>query len=148
MMDEKLQSLFPSYGDKIAIADFCNKQQNTRRKQSLLDRLRTKLKSNRKKKNALSSSDEEEENIGKRSKSSTVKTNEIKHNMRFIEIGWLHFSQDKQLKQVRTKNGGGTRKIRINKNSTKVDMIEQGKKLFFPNNESANGLQLRKFETN
>lgn len=36
---------------------------------------------------------------------------------RKIELGWLHFSKN-EYRQVRTKNGGGTRHTRVEKKTT------------------------------
>jgi len=44
---EKLTSLFPKYGDRLAVLDFCNRNKvDNLRKTSLLDTLNRKVKQN------------------------------------------------------------------------------------------------------
>ena len=37
------------------------------------------------------------------------------------------------------RRGGGTRRVEVKKDARKEDLIEEGKKLFFPNGESSKG---------
>ncbi|KAL3859258.1 hypothetical protein ACJMK2_009485 [Sinanodonta woodiana] len=56
---------------------------------------------------------------------------------RKIEIGWLLANWNGHCsRQVRKKTGGGTRKISIDKHSTKEDILKIAKDLFFPNGKS------------
>lgn len=73
-------------------------------------------------------------------------TSKKKCQLRFIEIGWLHKEED-GYKQVRTINGGGTRKVRVPVNYKKQDLLLEGQKLFFPNGECAQGTPLNRFTT-
>lgn len=66
----------------------------------------------------------------KRSAGSTI-FRENKQGNRFVEIGWQHNADGKYYKQVRTKHGGGSRKVRLPKTYTKKEIIEEGKKNFF-----------------
>lgn len=50
---------------------------------------------------------------------------------RNVEIGWIH-SDGKIAKQVRAKQGGGTRKIQMATDAGLKDILQEGKKLFFP----------------
>ena len=46
---------------------------------------------------------------------------------RRLELGWIH-----EGRQVRKKNGGGTRNIDVLKTATKKDLIKNCKEMFFP----------------
>ncbi|CAG9760299.1 unnamed protein product [Ceutorhynchus assimilis] len=97
MEEEELRKIFPSYGDRIAILEFCNRYQNTKsRKQTLLERLRQKM-SSRKKRNASSSSEDEENDLDKKTK---IPKNTKMQETRFVEIGWfLSTKEDEVPKQ-------------------------------------------------
>lgn len=53
-------------------------------------------------------------------------------------MGWLHFSKN-EYRQVRTKNGGGTRHITVHKQTTVGQILEMAKELFSPNGISTKG---------
>lgn len=58
---------------------------------------------------------------------------------RKTEIGWMNYDDEKEdFKQVRTKRGGGTRKVDISKDAQK-NRTEEGVGLFFPNGRSSLG---------
>lgn len=57
---------------------------------------------------------------------------------RYIELGWIHKTH-LRAKQVRSRTGGGTRKVCIKKDSTKQDILQEAIKLFLPNGESPKG---------
>ncbi|KAI7790045.1 hypothetical protein IRJ41_001849 [Triplophysa rosa] len=57
---------------------------------------------------------------------------------RNIEIGWLH-KENGIIKQVRTRQGGGTRKIQVNVQAGYDDLLKEGKALFFNNGTSTKG---------
>nr|XP_008198336.1 PREDICTED: uncharacterized protein LOC103314333 [Tribolium castaneum]XP_015840128.1 PREDICTED: uncharacterized protein LOC103314333 [Tribolium castaneum] len=143
MSDEDLAKIFPVYGDRIAISNYCKNAVSScsSRKQSLLDRLRKKINQKRKKKNVLSSSDEENEAFPKKLNMDKKMSVAMKkqHN-RFIEIGWLH-SEDSgnNFKQVRTRSGGGTRKVNVAQSFKKEDLLKIAIELFFPNGISSKG---------
>ena len=59
--------------------------------------------------------------------------------MRPIEIGWIHKNASGSVHLVRQKKGGGIRPVIVKKDARKEDLIEEGKKLFFPNGESSKG---------
>ncbi|KAJ0012742.1 hypothetical protein NQD34_017076, partial [Periophthalmus magnuspinnatus] len=59
---------------------------------------------------------------------------------RIIEIGWIH-TENKITKQVRAKQGGGTRKVTISTQAGFNDILEQGKSLFFPQGKSNKGAE-------
>ncbi|XP_056451417.1 uncharacterized protein LOC130386499 [Gadus chalcogrammus] len=60
--------------------------------------------------------------------------------VRKIEIGWLHYSKP-HYTQVRTRHGGGTRHTTVPKETTVEQVLETGKRLFFPNGSSTKGPQ-------
>lgn len=55
-----------------------------------------------------------------------------------IEVGWMHVREGK-FTQVRTKKGGGTRKICVSKDCRKKDLLEKAVTLFFPCEKSSEG---------
>lgn len=59
---------------------------------------------------------------------------------RRIELGWIHKCGSKSV-QIRSKKGGGTRKLTLSKDATKKDLLDMGKMLFFPNGHSSKGSQ-------
>ncbi|XP_030597977.1 uncharacterized protein LOC115796683 [Archocentrus centrarchus] len=57
---------------------------------------------------------------------------------RTVEIGWIH-QDNTEIKQVRAKQGGGTRKVVMNISGGYNDILKEGKSLFFPNGVSSKG---------
>ncbi|CAM4735478.1 unnamed protein product [Leuciscus chuanchicus] len=124
MTDDQLKEYLPSYGDRLAIHGYCRrKEQDPRgRKSKLFDRLRTRLTRSR----------GDTDNVyEKRSKNA-------QKSMRNIEMGWMHFREGKFI-QVRTKKGGGTRKICVLKDCTKKDLLKKAAELFFPGEKCSVG---------
>lgn len=59
---------------------------------------------------------------------------------RAVEIGWVCFQEiDSSYKQVRSKYGGGTRKISVPKDTKCSELLEMAKRLFFPEEISTKG---------
>lgn len=55
-------------------------------------------------------------------------------------MGWLHFSTQSGIyRQIRTRHGGGTRNLTVEKSVTMGELLEIGKTLFFPNGRSSKG---------
>lgn len=80
-------------------------------------------------------------NKGKKQKVSETDT-EVKIKTRKISIGWMHWNTDTlpyKYVSVRNSNGGGTRRIDMPLNSSKTDIIEDAKALFFPDGMSNQG---------
>ncbi|XP_048040617.1 uncharacterized protein LOC125264845 [Megalobrama amblycephala] len=122
MTDDQLKEYLPSYGDRLAIRGYCRRKEQdpSGRKSKLFDRLRTRLA---------------------RNKGDTDNVCEKKNgqkSMRKIEMGWMHFREGK-FTQVRTKKGGGTRKISVSKDCRKKDLLEKATELFFPDEKSSMG---------
>ncbi|KAL3048029.1 hypothetical protein OYC64_006751 [Pagothenia borchgrevinki] len=126
MEDAQLANYLPSYGDRIAPFNFCKHNTNTsKRKEGLFDKLRQKLRKEGHRK----------EEVPETSRKSRRKA---KQSTRNIEIGWVH-TIDKVTKQVRAKQGGGTRKVPINVHGGFNDILKEGKGLFFPEGKSSKG---------
>lgn len=127
MTDHELSNYLPVHGDRLRLRKFLQKNSSvSKRKNKLLTVLQEKIEKarNTKKKRADSSSDEE----------STMRRpfgnkNALK-DKRQIEIGWIHKTNQRS-KQVRSKTGGGTRKLNVHKDSKKEQIMEEAKKLFF-----------------
>ncbi|KAK7893048.1 hypothetical protein WMY93_022200 [Mugilogobius chulae] len=127
MEDVDLEAHLPSYGDRIALRNFCKSlTQSSKRKQGLFEKLREKLK--------VRQSQNGEEEPGP----SNYKKKKSKQPKRKIEIGWIH-TESKITKQVRAKQGGGTRKITISTQAGFDDILHEGKALFFPQGKSNKG---------
>ncbi|XP_061576483.1 uncharacterized protein LOC133442491 [Cololabis saira] len=129
MEDVQLAKYLPSYGDRIALFNFCKHQTySMKRKQGLFEKLREKLQL--RKENQTREEEPETSNKTKKAKAKTSTRN--------IEIGWVH-TDGKITKQIRAKQGGGTRKISVNIQSGYHEILKQGKSLFFPDGESSKG---------
>lgn len=126
MTDEQLKEYLPSYGDRLAVLGYCRRKGNNPagRKSKLFERLRAKI------------SKKQNDNRDHLSEKEPLKN--AQKNVRKVEIGWMHFHDGKFL-QVRTKKGGGTRKISVSKDCKKDELIERALDLFFPNKKNAKG---------
>ncbi|KAJ8047916.1 hypothetical protein HOLleu_00033 [Holothuria leucospilota] len=127
MSDEDLSQFFPTYGDKVAVVSYAKqwerKKQVNARKRTLFEKLSQKL----------SSKKHQTEVDGNMNQNAARQT-------RKIEIGWIDYNHSKkEYKQVRTKGGGGVRKVSVNKNAKNIDIIREAKNLFFPNGTSLRG---------
>lgn len=96
------------------------------RKRKLLEQLEIGKSKKKVKSNEKSSSSCTSTNTG-------VKT-------RKISLGWLNYSErQKRFVPVRQINGGKSRRLSVATNANKQDIIEEGKKLFFPDGMSPQG---------
>ena len=144
MSDQELKTWIPKMGDRLALKQFSKKQEECvpDKKKSLMDTLRKKLKlkTNKRPKLQNSSPDESEEEIlpqlGRKEKLMGNK-NALKAK-RKIELGWQH-NDGKGYVEVRTKQGGGTRKFSVSKDAVKNDILEEAKARFFPDGLSTKG---------
>ncbi|XP_053734436.1 uncharacterized protein LOC128766904 [Synchiropus splendidus] len=130
MDDESLANYIPCYGDRIALFNFCKtKQPPLKRKNGLLEKLREKMKLRNE--------------SAKGDTASKTKIQQIKRQKttRNVAIGWIH-NDGKIAKQVREKQGGGTRKVKMSTEAGLKDILEEGKKLFFPGGISPKGSEL------
>ena len=133
MSDEEIKQYIPSYGDRVAVLSYCRQHNNNPDKEALLERLRSKIGSTKKKRRELNErSESQQREMSREGNSSAVK------KTRKIEIGWLNFVEN-DYRQVRTKSGGGTRQIIVDKSTTVQQILKIGKDLFFPQNASTKG---------
>ncbi|XP_071832423.1 uncharacterized protein [Apostichopus japonicus] len=58
---------------------------------------------------------------------------------RRVDVGWLHLSKGDTYKQVRIQNGGGIRRLIMPKAMNVSHVLEEAKKLFFPDGLSPKG---------
>ncbi|XP_035988972.1 uncharacterized protein LOC110368217 isoform X1 [Fundulus heteroclitus] len=126
MTDEQLKVYLPSYGDRLALLGYCRRRENdpAGRKSKLLDRLRAKISRNKSKDHREVAENETVKNAQK--------------NVRKVELGWLNF-RDGKYSQVRTKKGGGTRKVAVSKDCRKNELVEKAVGLFFPAQRNTQG---------
>lgn len=133
MNNEQLGHYLPLEGDRIAVKTFCKHLSKDSkiedRKTSLLNSLRRKL--------MMKEAGEEEIPL---KKSHLSGNKNAKKFTRKIELGWINFDTiSKTFKQVRTKNGGGTRKIDIDKNADVNTIKAIATDLFFRDGKSKLG---------
>lgn len=132
MTDEQLKTYFPSYGDRLAILGFCrqkasNRNDPNKRKSKLFERLKSKISKKSKYDDSATTSQQH-----------TAKN--AQKTMRKVELGWMNYDTENEVfKQVRTRRGGGTRKVDVSKESKKSDLIQQAVKLFFADGKSPEG---------
>lgn len=81
---------------------------------------------------ASEDSGEEEESVTR--KLPQLGNKNASKDTRRIELGWIH-----NKRQVRTKCGGGTRKVVVPKKAGYEDLLKLGKELFFPAGQSKKG---------
>lgn len=124
--EEGLKEFLPKFGDRVAVINFSKKKiHNT--KKSLTEKLREKIL------NRKTNKDEKE-------KSQNINI-QCSKKTRIVEIGWVCSQQgSKVYTQVRTKYGGGTRRISVSKEAKCSELLERAKELFFPNGVSTKGL--------
>lgn len=128
MTNEELGQYIVRYGDRLALRAFCRLRTVTNEmsgetglktvKSALMQRVRDKLGELRK---TPANSDTAGPGAGNRHSAKGT---------RRVELGWLHFDNG-DYHQVRTRHGGGTRHLSVQKNVTVDDLLETGKALFF-----------------
>ena len=141
MTDDQLKEYLPQYGDRLALRYFCNRSVNTnnaasndttKRKQSVLDRLRKKLCI--RPPDATSSdcpTTSGDAAVCKLSRASrkTSHKNALK-NTRLVEICWINVDSAVR-RRVKLADGGGIRKVSVAKNSEATDLMSVATSLFF-----------------
>ncbi|XP_038161326.1 uncharacterized protein LOC119796722 [Cyprinodon tularosa] len=127
MTDEELGQYIVKYGDRLAVRAFCQQRSESFQtpgvKSALMQRVRQKLT--------------EQRSAGSSRPRPFGNQHAAKDNRR-VEIGWLHFNNG-DFHQVRTRHGGGTRHLSVQKTVTMGELLEMGKSLFFPNGKSPKG---------
>lgn len=135
MTDEELGKYIASYGDRLALRAFCRQKTVTIErtdqiktvKTALMQKLRDRLRGKQNTPDARP--DKADQCVGNR---------HAAKDTRRVEMGWLHFD-DGDYHQVRTRHGGGTRHLSVQKTITMEELLETGKDLFFPNGRSVKG---------
>ena len=129
--DTTLATYVDLLGDRVALRNFCTStvtESKASKKKSkraqLFETLRRKLSTG----GEDGPEDHESSTSSKRTTASRRKAT------RRVEFGWIH-----QEKQVRKRQGGGTRKVDVDRTATKEKLLEIGKELFFPQGESTKG---------
>ncbi|KAK5859317.1 hypothetical protein PBY51_020881 [Eleginops maclovinus] len=104
----------------------------------LFEKLRKKMKL----KTESKETDEEASNSEKETKDDgkmpTTSRPVKRTTKRSVEIGWIN-KEDGEAKQVRAKQGGGTRKVVMDISGGYNEILKEGKNLFFPNGISNKG---------
>lgn len=129
MTDEELSKHIIRYGDQLTLRAFCRYRTVTNEesggaetvKSSLMQKLRDRLRT--------PNSDTQGPGIGNKHAAKVT---------RRVEMGWLHFESG-TYHQVRTRKGGGTQNLLVQKSVTKGEQLKTGKGLFFPNGHSPKG---------
>ncbi|XP_039889513.1 uncharacterized protein LOC120734645 [Simochromis diagramma] len=139
MTDRQMAKYIRTYGDRVAVQSFCQQTKYSTDKETLLQNLRDKIAARKvrsKTKGVLCGSSgvfhKQSEGMARQRNTAGEKT------CRKIEIGWLHLSSN-EYRQVRTRNGGGTRHATVEKTTTVAKILEMGKDLFFPDGYSPKG---------
>lgn len=124
MTDDQMAGIgITKFGDRLAIKSFCQQrashasQHQHPSRQELANRIREKAADSRNKRLGLSGN------------------KNAKKSCRLIEVGWLHFD-GKVFRQQRAKHGGGTRQLKVELTTTMQELMNECKKLFFPQGES------------
>ncbi|MEW8545903.1 MAG: hypothetical protein AB2693_20465 [Candidatus Thiodiazotropha sp.] len=142
MTDDELASYVPLHGDRVKLRHHLKRQdkeiRSCTKRDKLLTILKEKVEAQRQKSNRNRDTEVpvNEEDM-RRVNGQPGNKHASKHTRR-IELGWIHKTNTGSV-QIRLKKGGGTRKIRISKIAMKHDILNEGKRLFFPKNESTMG---------
>jgi hypothetical protein len=129
MTAAQLQELgVEKFGDRVALMSHANtyKQQSFQATQSkeIIDKITATLSTTRQR---------------KRNWTILKGNTNAKKSKRRVELGWVNIEGDNPPKQVRQNNGGGTRSISVDMDSTAEHLVEVGKSLFFPGGKSLKG---------
>nr|XP_055076025.1 uncharacterized protein LOC129455338 isoform X2 [Misgurnus anguillicaudatus] len=129
MADEELGQYIDRYGDRLALRAFCRqrtlKNNSGTVKSALMHRVREKIEGR--------TSTNSDTAVGR-----PIGNKYAVKDTRRVEMGWLHI-QKGECHQVRTKGGGGTRHLSVQKTITVAELLEIGKDLFFPEGHSSKG---------
>lgn len=68
------------------------------------------------------------------------KQTRVRSSTHSIEVGWIHIDI-KQTKQVRAKQGGGTRKVVTDCSAGVTETVKVERVIFFPNGQCSKGLE-------
>ncbi|KAK5862890.1 hypothetical protein PBY51_018241 [Eleginops maclovinus] len=161
MEDGDLAKYISSFGDRLALKSFCRNGTTQKTKMGLFEKLRVKLKKrnnaeeneNRKTKQARKAEENKTQDAEPADSSAGSSNKRRKATHRKIEIGWLH-CEGEQRKQIRGKQGGGTRMVPIGIECGMDEVLQKGKRLLFPDvlsskgHESEFNFELRDYKQN
>lgn len=134
MSDGELGQYITRYGDRLALKAFCHQRAVTSNDRTGTETVKSALLQNIK------------HRLEGRGNSATTNREGIVGNTfavkvtRRVEMGWLNFEKS-SYHQIRTRNGGGTRHLSVQKSITMGELLHTGKELFFPNGQSSKGLE-------
>ncbi|XP_060754238.1 uncharacterized protein LOC132865727 [Neoarius graeffei] len=136
MEDRELAKYISSYGDRLAVTNFCKNQTSAqRRKMGLFEKLRAKMQLQKE-----GHGNKPVDEVPKSTSSQSHPRRRGRQSHRKIEIGWLNREKGQAgIKQMRAKQGGGTRMVDVNVECRMNTILEKGKELFFPNGMSTKG---------
>ena len=132
--DATLAIHVPLLGDRVALRNHLNvgisgkKPQPAAKRRDLFEKLKARMAENGSLEEGASTSKGRARDEGVQAESRARK------KTRRIEVGWIH---DK--KQVRRRAGGGIRKLDVDRNYKKSDIINEALGLFFPEGKSQHG---------
>lgn len=129
MTDEERTKYIPLFGDRVAVLSFCRQKEASFQKEGFMNKFQQTCEDRRRKRKARLP-ETQQTSVGNHAVMERYNnTNGVK-NKRRVEVGWLHF-QDSDFHQLRPRNGGGTRHLTLDKNTTVSDIMNITKDLFF-----------------
>lgn len=128
--EDTLSKYIPHLGDRVFARNWTSGERHEERKRILVDRLRSKMR--------LSSTSGPAPTATQKRNYLGVGNKNAERSTRKIEIGWMNYHNG-VFKQVRRQTGGGTREVIVGKGETMKKILEDGKKMFFPNGKSIKG---------
>lgn len=145
MLDSDLSEYIPCYGDRVAVKEMCHSKSsdgNRTKKEKLLDNLRAKIATAASKRKRGQLSGSENDNLAVNLKNAGNQ-NAVKCDRR-VEVGWVTLEAEcdageQRFKQVRSRTGGGTRHIRVKRNTNMAELLVFATDLFFPDGISVRG---------
>ncbi|KAJ8300870.1 hypothetical protein KUTeg_022389 [Tegillarca granosa] len=122
LSEDELSKYLSKRGDRIAARNFCvQPTQMSFKKNTLFDKIKRKF--------------------GSRKDQHLIGNTNAAKSTRLVELGWLDFDEkDKCYKQVKTKSGGGTRSVKVDKEANRDDILTLCQEKFFPNGMSKRGI--------
>lgn len=136
MSDDDLSEYIPTYGDRIAVKDYCRRKTAVADKKStLLARMREKLAQGQR---DMRNNDEGACSAKRPAQCRSGNSYAAKSERR-IELSLLHVGPGNEIRQVRSKTGGGTRHMTVSKTMKMTELAQMGINLYFPNGQSPRG---------
>lgn len=134
MTDGELGQYIARFGDRLALKAFCRQRAITNEKRAVTETAKSALLRN------VRHSLEERGNSATTNRAHSVGNRFAVKVTRRVEMGRLNFERG-TYHQIRTRNGGGTRHLSVQKSITMGELLQTGKELgvFFPNGQSSKG---------